>query len=150
EPLGETERDERLTDLLPWLRGRLGKERRMSATGETSPSVVDFASANRAAELAELGARCPGHLARAKIKPLYVDWNPHAEDAEALKAQLDDGLAQYRKDYAAYHEASKHDDSPAMRGGDPTVVLIPGVGMIGWGKSKSESRVTAEFYKVGR
>jgi NAD(P)-dependent dehydrogenase (short-subunit alcohol dehydrogenase family) len=27
------------------------------------------------------------------------------------------------------------------------VILIPGLGMIGWGKSKSESRVTAEFYK---
>ena len=56
------------------------------------------------------------------------------------------GLAQYRKDYAAYYEQHKHADSPAMRDPNPTVILIPGLGMIAWGKDKSESRVTAEFY----
>jgi len=33
-----------------------------------------------------------------------------------------------------------------MRDPNPTVVLVPGLGMIAWGKTKSESRVTAEFY----
>ncbi|MDX1681405.1 MAG: SDR family oxidoreductase, partial [Akkermansiaceae bacterium] len=61
-------------------------------------------------------------------------------------SKLEAGLEQYRKDYAAYYEACKHDNSPAMRDPNPTVVLIPGIGMIAWGKNKSESRVTAEFY----
>jgi rhamnulose-1-phosphate aldolase/alcohol dehydrogenase len=68
------------------------------------------------------------------------------EDAGALKAKLAAALAQYRNDYAAYHAKCKHVNSPAMRDPNPTVVLIPGIGMIAWGKDKSESRVTAEFY----
>jgi rhamnulose-1-phosphate aldolase/alcohol dehydrogenase len=147
EPLADAARDALLADVLPWLRGRLGRDRRMIATVEASPNVVDFVSAKRAEELAELGTSCPDHFLRTKIKPLYVDWDPQAEDADALKAKLDDALDQYRTDYAAYYDACTYDDSPAMRGGDPTVILIPGVGLVGWGKSKSESRVTAEFYK---
>jgi rhamnulose-1-phosphate aldolase/alcohol dehydrogenase len=63
-----------------------------------------------------------------------------------LKKKLGAGLEQYRKDYAAYYERCKHASSPAMRNPNPTVMLIPGLGMIAWGKDKSESRVTAEFY----
>src|SRR5205823_11966506 len=51
-----------------------------------------------------------------------------------------------RKNYEAYYHKCKRPDSPAMRDPNPTVVLIPGLGMIAWGKNKSESRVTAEFY----
>ena len=96
--------------------------------------------------LAELGTSCPDHFLRTKIKPLYVPWNPQTEDVAALKAKLAAGLEQYRKDYAAYYEKCKHADSPKMRDPNPTVILIPGLGMIAWGKDKSESRVTAEFY----
>ena len=75
-----------------------------------------------------------------------MDWNPQTEDAAALKKKLAAGLEAYRKDYAAYYAKCKHANSPAMRDPNPTVVLIPGLGMIAWGKDKSESRVTAEFY----
>ena len=79
---------------------------------------------------------------------MYVDWDPQGESAEALVEKLRAGLERYRDDYAAYYEACKHDDSPAMRDPNPTVILVPGLGMIAWGKSKSESRVTAEFYNA--
>ncbi|HEY0790175.1 MAG TPA: SDR family oxidoreductase, partial [Chthoniobacterales bacterium] len=79
-------------------------------------------------------------------KPLYVDWNPQTEDSDALQGKLRDGLARYREDYASYYEHCKRDNSPAMRDPNPTVILIPGLGMVAWGKDKSESRVTAEFY----
>ena len=59
---------------------------------------------------------------------------------------LEQNLAKYRADYAAYYNACKRHDSPAMRDPNPTVVLIPGLGMIAFGKNKSESRVAAEFY----
>src|SRR5208283_5085008 len=99
-----------------------------------------------AARLAELGTSCPDHFLRTKIKPLYVDWDPAKEDTAALKSKLQEGLEKYRADYAAYYDRCKRPDSPAMRDPNPTVVLIPGLGMIAWGKDKSESRVTAEFY----
>src|SRR6202165_74935 len=96
--------------------------------------------------LAELGTSCPDHFLRTKIKPLFVDWEPASRDVEALKSALLEGLVQYRKDYEDYYDRCKHADSPALRDPNPTVVLIPGLGMIAWGKNKSESRVTAEFY----
>ncbi|MGH9853158.1 MAG: bifunctional rhamnulose-1-phosphate aldolase/short-chain dehydrogenase, partial [Blastocatellia bacterium] len=96
--------------------------------------------------LAELGTSCPDHFLRTKIKPLFVDWNPASGDLGTLKTAISAGLVQYRLDYEAYYNRCKHPDSPAMRDPNPTVVLIPGLGMIAWGKNKSESRVTAEFY----
>src|SRR5262249_36950873 len=82
-----------------------------------------------------------------KIKPLYVDWHPDNGDVGALKSELANGIAKYRADYAAYYQRCKRPDSPGMRDPNPTVILIPGLGMIAWGKDKSESRVTAEFYR---
>jgi hypothetical protein len=77
---------------------------------------------------------------------LYVDWDPATGDVAKLKALLSEGLVHYREDYAKYYNRCKHDNSPAIRDANPTVILIPGLGMIAWGKDKSESRVTAEFY----
>ncbi|NBV86546.1 MAG: bifunctional rhamnulose-1-phosphate aldolase/short-chain dehydrogenase, partial [Verrucomicrobia bacterium] len=99
-----------------------------------------------APRLAELGTSCPDHFLRTKIKPLYVDWDPATGDIASLKALLASGLTKYREDYAGYYNRCKHPNSPAIRDANPTVILIPGLGMIAWGKDKSESRVTAEFY----
>ncbi len=146
QPLDETERNDLLAEVLPKLRGMVSQERKFIGTVEAREEVVQFVSSADAPRLAELGTSCPDHFLRTKIKPLYVDWNPREGGAEDLVAALERGLAQYRKDYAEYYETCKHPDSPAMRDPNPTVVLIPGVGLIAWGKNKSESRVTAEFY----
>ena len=146
ETLSEEERHSTLAGILPWLRGQVSQQKRFIGTVQDDEKILRFVNSQDAPRLAELGTSCPDHFLRTKIKPLYVDWNPQSEDLAALKAKLEAGLEQYRKDYAAYYEACKHDNSPAMRDPNPTVVLIPGIGMIAWGKDKSESRVTAEFY----
>ncbi|WP_438482516.1 bifunctional rhamnulose-1-phosphate aldolase/short-chain dehydrogenase [Oleiharenicola lentus] len=132
--------------ILPWLRGQVSQQKRFIGTVQDDEKILRFVNSKDAARLAELGTSCPDHFLRTKIKPLYVDWNPQTEDLASLKKKLAAGLEQYRKDYAAYYTKSKHANSPAMRDPNPTVVLIPGVGMVAWGKDKSESRVTAEFY----
>ena len=132
--------------ILPWFRGQVSKAKRFIGTVQDDEKILRFVNSKDAARLAELGTSCPDHFLRTKIKPLYVDWNPQAEDTAALKKKLAAGLEAYRADYAAYYAKCKHSNSPAMRDPNPTVVLIPGVGMIAWGKDKSESRVTAEFY----
>ena len=144
-PLGKTERNAVLRQILPTLRGLVSQENRFIATVEARPEVLEFVSSQGAPRLAELGTSCPDHFLRTKIKPLYLDWTP-GEGVEGLIEGLEPALARYRDDYAAYYEACKHPDSPALRDPNPTVVLIPGVGMIAFGKNKSESRVTAEFY----
>lgn len=132
--------------ILPWLRGQVSSQKRFIGTVQEDEKILRFVNSKDAARLAELGTSCPDHFLRTKIKPLYVNWNPQAEDLAALKAKLTAALEDYRKDYAAYYAKCKHRNSPAMRDANPTVVLIPGLGMIAWGKDKSESRVTAEFY----
>ncbi len=142
---GDARRDA-LAQLLPWLRGRVSTHKRFIGTWQDDEATLTFVNSKDAPRLAELGTSCPDHFLRTKIKPLYVDWNPATGDLTMLKQKLDDGIAQYRKDYLAYYEKCKHPTSPAVRDATPTVFLIPGIGMIAWGKDKSESRVTAEFY----
>jgi rhamnulose-1-phosphate aldolase/alcohol dehydrogenase len=146
QSLADDQRSQLLYDLLPWLRGQVSQAKRLIGTVQSDAAILRFVNSHDAARLAELGTSCPDHFLRTKIKPLYVDWNPEAKDLAGLKAKLAAGLEQYRKDYGAYYQACKRSDSPAMRDPNPTVILIPGIGMIAWGKDKSESRVTAEFY----
>src|SRR5258708_24804407 len=146
QSLPEEKRRSILAKLLPWLRGQISPQRRFIGTIQDDETILRFVNSKDAPRLAELGTSCPDHFLRTKIKPLYVAWNPQQGSEGDLKAALSAGLVQYRKDYAAYYNRCKHPNSPAMRDPNPTVILIPGLGMIAWGKDKSESRVTAEFY----
>jgi rhamnulose-1-phosphate aldolase/alcohol dehydrogenase len=144
--LSEEARRQALAAILPWLRGQVSQQKRFMATIQDDEKILRFVNSHDAPRLAELGTSCPDHFLRTKIKPLYVAWNPQTADVSVLKMKLTDGLGQYRKDYAAYYEKCKHANSPAMRDPNPIIILIPGLGMITWGKDKSESRIAAEFY----
>ncbi len=144
--LGIAQREETFVRILPWLRGLISQQRRFVGTVQHDEPLLQFVNSLDAPRLAELGTSCPDHFLRTKIKPLYVDWNPQRASIDDLKAKLSAGIAKYRQDYANYYNRCKHADSPAIRDAHPTVILIPGLGMIAWGKDKSESRVTAEFY----
>ncbi len=146
QTLDDTKRRSTFAAILPWLRGQVSQQKRFIGTIQDDAKILRFVNSKDAARLAELGTSCPDHFLRTKIKPLYVDWNPQSEDVAALKKKLADGLVSYREDYAKYYNKCRHANSPAMRDPNPTVILIPGLGMIAWGKDKSESRVTAEFY----
>jgi rhamnulose-1-phosphate aldolase/alcohol dehydrogenase len=135
-----------LVQLLPWLRGRLARPHRFIATAQADESMLRFVNSRDALRLATLGTSCPDHFLRTKIRPLFVDWDPEREDLSTLKRRIDEGLDAYRLDYEAYYERCRRPGSPPMRDPSPTVFLVPGVGLIAWGKNKSESRVTAEFY----
>ncbi|HVU27465.1 MAG TPA: bifunctional rhamnulose-1-phosphate aldolase/short-chain dehydrogenase [Verrucomicrobiae bacterium] len=146
QTLPPEKRNEVFAAILPWLRGQVSQQKRFIATVQDDDKILRFVNSADAPRLAELGTSCPDHFLRTKIKPLYVAWGASTEDVPALKKKLSDGLARYRDDYKTYYEKCKHANSPAMRDPNPTVVLIPGLGLIAWGKDKSESRVTAEFY----
>ena len=146
DSLADDARQALLVELLPTLRGLVSQQNRFIGTVQYDDDILTFVNSKDAASLAELGTSCPDHFLRTKIKPLYVDWNSQTEDTAALLDKLSDGIERYRADYAAYYEACKREDSPPIRDSNPTVILIPGVGMIAFGKNKSESRVTAEFY----
>ncbi|MGJ8691405.1 MAG: bifunctional rhamnulose-1-phosphate aldolase/short-chain dehydrogenase [Thalassotalea sp.] len=146
DSLAEDARTELLAKFLPVARGILSNKVKFIATVQSDEAALRFVNSVDAPRLAKLGTSCPDHFLRTKIQPLYVDFNPATDDFDILVEKLNAGIEQYRIDYKAYYDACKRDDSPAMRDPSPTVILIPGVGIIGWGKNKSESRVTTEFY----
>jgi rhamnulose-1-phosphate aldolase/alcohol dehydrogenase len=145
-PLAAERRQQILAEIIPFLRGRISVARRFVGTVQDDEKMLRFVNSMDAPRLAELGTSCPDHFLRTKIKPLFVDWDPRTQNVEALKASIPGLLDRYRRDYAAYYDRCRRPDSPAMRDPNPTVILIPGLGMVAWGKNKSESRVTAEFY----
>lgn len=144
----ETSAQEMLIRLLPTLRGMVSQFKPFVATIQRTERVLEFVNSVDAPRLAELGTSCPDHFLRTKIKPLFVDWDPKKHSFEMLLEELQGGIARYRADYEEYYAACKHPDSPPMRDPNPTVILIPGLGLVAWGKNKSESRVTAEFFSL--
>ncbi len=144
--LSDSDRRRIFVEVLPFLRGHVSSQRRFVATVQDDPKMLRFVNSVDGPRLADLGTSCPDHFLRTKIKPMFVKWEPATGDADSLKAAISDGIVQYRKDYEAYYNRCKRPESGAMRDPNPTVVLIPGLGMVAFGKNKSESRVTGEFY----
>jgi rhamnose utilization protein RhaD (predicted bifunctional aldolase and dehydrogenase)/NAD(P)-dependent dehydrogenase (short-subunit alcohol dehydrogenase family) len=143
-----TTREDRLAlaqQLLPFVRGRVSQKQRVIGGYVDLPEVLRFVNSADCKSLAHLGTSCPDHFIRTKIRPLFVDWDPK-QDVASLQKQVEVSLAKYREEYAEYYNANKVTDSPAMRDANPTVVLIPGIGMFCFGKTKTESRITGEFY----
>jgi rhamnose utilization protein RhaD (predicted bifunctional aldolase and dehydrogenase)/NAD(P)-dependent dehydrogenase (short-subunit alcohol dehydrogenase family) len=131
--------------IMPYLRGAVSRKQRWIGSFSDSPAVVEFVNSAQAEKLAHLGTSCPDHFIRTKIRPMFVQWNPAGEPAE-LKELIESALETYRAEYAVYYKKHAVKDSPAVRDASPTVVLVPGVGMFSFGKNKTESRITGEFY----
>ncbi len=133
-------------DLFPYLRGRVSQNRRLIGNFTDLPEVLRFVNSQDAPQLAHLGTSCPDHFLRTKIRPLLVPWDPAKDTPAQLRQALDESLRAYRKNYEAYYHAHARPDSPPLRDPNPTVVLVPGVGLFSFGKNKPEARVTGEFY----
>jgi rhamnulose-1-phosphate aldolase/alcohol dehydrogenase len=131
--------------LAPFLRGLASTDRRQVGHFTDNPVVLDFLARSRHPQLAALGTSCPDHFLRTKVRPLVLDLPPTAAP-EAVLARLGELHAQYRQEYRAYYERYATPDSPPMRGADPAIVLVPGIGMFSFGPDKQTARVAAEFY----
>ncbi|PQZ97762.1 bifunctional rhamnulose-1-phosphate aldolase/short-chain dehydrogenase [Arthrobacter sp. MYb224] len=145
EALPEAERRARAAALAPTLRGLASTDKPMIGHFTDDERVLDFLASEKLAELAALGTSCPDHFLRTKIKPMVLDLPATATLQEQL-ARLSDLHVEYRAAYQAYYEAHKDESSPAIRGADPLIVLIPGVGMFSYGANKQTARVAGEFY----
>ncbi|HET6217571.1 MAG TPA: bifunctional rhamnulose-1-phosphate aldolase/short-chain dehydrogenase [Acidobacteriaceae bacterium] len=131
--------------VMPFLRGNVSTTQRMIGSFTDIPEILEFINSQSAAELAHLGTSCPDHFIRTKIRPLFVDWDPSTDAAQILPAAKT-ALEKYRREYADYYKQHALPDSPAMRHANPTVVLVPGIGMFSFGKNRAEARITGEFY----
>ncbi len=145
EPLPENERRARAAALAPHIRAIASQDRAQIGHFTDSEAVLDFLSRAEHPRLASLGTSCPDHFLRTKVRPLVLDLPPTAGLEDAI-SRLKELHAAYREDYRAYYEQYADENSPAMRGADPAVVLVPGVGMFSFGKDKQTARVAGEFY----
>ncbi|HEY5331417.1 MAG TPA: bifunctional rhamnulose-1-phosphate aldolase/short-chain dehydrogenase [Acidobacteriaceae bacterium] len=139
------EREKVALRLMPVLRGRVSANKRVIGSFTDHTDVLGFVNSHSAAKLARLGTSCPDHFIRTKIRPMFVDWDP-AGDPAGLEAKVDEALATYRREYAEYYDTHAVKDSPAIRDANPTIVLVPGVGMFSFAKDKPNARITGEFY----
>jgi rhamnulose-1-phosphate aldolase/alcohol dehydrogenase len=145
EPLPEAERRARAAALFPLVRGLASTDRPQVGHYTDDPGVLEFLARAEHPRLAALGTSCPDHFLRTKVRPLVLDLPPDAP-LEDVRARLRELHEAYREEYRAYYERYAGPDSPPMRGADPAIVLVPGVGMFAFGKDKQTARVAAEFY----
>ncbi len=143
--LPREERRAKAAALAPSIRGFASYDSPMVGHFTDDPAVLEFLAASEHPRLAGLGTSCPDHFLRTKVKPMVLDLPASASIEESL-ARLGELHAVYREEYRAYYEAHAEPDSPAMRGADPLIVLVPGVGMFSFGKNKQTARVAGEFY----
>ncbi|MFJ7240765.1 bifunctional aldolase/short-chain dehydrogenase [Streptomyces olivaceus] len=143
--LPDAERRERAAALAPYVRGLASQDRPQVGHFTDAEVVLDFLARAGHPRLAALGTSCPDHFLRTKVRPLVLDLPPTAPLEEAV-ARLKELHTAYREEYAAYYRRHAEPDSPAMRGADPAIVLVPGVGMFSFGKDKQTARVAGEFY----
>ncbi len=143
--LPEPERRARAAALAPTLRSIASLDKIMVGHFSDDERVLDFLASAEAPRLAELGTSCPDHFLRTKIKPLLLDLSADASTEQAIE-RLRELHQSYREDYQAYYDRHADADSPAIRGADPLIILVPGVGMFSYGKDKQTARVAGEFY----
>jgi rhamnulose-1-phosphate aldolase/alcohol dehydrogenase len=145
DPLPAAERRARAAALAPFIRGLASTDKPQLGHYSDHPAVLEFVGSEKLAALAALGTSCPDHFLRTKVRPMVLDLPPTASLEEAVRRLGELHLA-YRADYQAYYERYATPDSPPMRGADPAIVLVPGVGMFSFGADKQTARVAGEFY----
>ncbi len=134
------------TEILPLLRGAMSSNRRVLAHYTEHQDALVFAGSEWSRELSALGTSCPDHFLRTRVCPLFLNWDPANRDVNALKATIHAQVAEYRTAYKKYYEDWAAKDSPKLRDANPSVVIVPGLGLFGFGKNKKEARITTEFF----
>jgi rhamnose utilization protein RhaD (predicted bifunctional aldolase and dehydrogenase)/NAD(P)-dependent dehydrogenase (short-subunit alcohol dehydrogenase family) len=134
------------TQILPALRGAVSSNRRVIAHYADDEDALTFAGSKWAKQLSSLGTSCPDHFLRTRVCPLFLPWNPAKEDVSVLKSRIQEEVVEYRAAYKKYYEAWATSDSPKLRDSNPSVVVVPGLGLFGFGKNKKEAQITTEFF----
>ena len=135
-----------IAEILPYLRGVVSSNRRVIAHVDTSDDALTFANSVWAEDLCRMGTSCPDHFLRTRISPMFIPWNAAKEDIENLGKRIAERVETYRSAYAEYYNACADPSSPKLRDSNPSVVVVPGLGLFGFGKDKREARITSEFF----
>src|SRR5688572_18060916 len=92
-----SDRDSAVAELLPYLRGVVSSNRRVIAHFDGSDDALTFANSRWAEDLCRMGTSCPDHFLRTRISPMFIPWNPAAEDLSLVGKRIGERVAQHRK-----------------------------------------------------
>jgi rhamnulose-1-phosphate aldolase/alcohol dehydrogenase len=146
QPLPSADRRRIAGLLMVEIRARIGGTERKVGHFDDQPAVLEFVNSRDLAKLAAMGTSCPDHFLRTKIAPLVVPFDPVSKNLDTAVSSLDQAIADYRAEYAAYYDRCKRADSPKMRDPNAVVYLVPGIGMITFARDKATARIAGEFY----
>lgn len=135
-----------IAEIFPYVRGAVSSNRRVIGHVDSSDDALAFANSKWAEDLCGLGTSCPDHFLRTRISPMFIPWNPASEAVGKIRERIDSRITQYRQAYATYYHSFAEPGSPALRDSNPSVVVVPGIGLFGFGKDKREARITTEFF----
>jgi rhamnose utilization protein RhaD (predicted bifunctional aldolase and dehydrogenase)/NAD(P)-dependent dehydrogenase (short-subunit alcohol dehydrogenase family) len=141
-----TDRKNVATQILPTLRGALSSNRRVVAHYADDEDALAFAGSKWVQELSALGTSCPDHFLRTRVCPMFLSWDSAKDGVNVLKDRIQSEVVEYRAAYKKYYENWATSDSPRLRDSNPSVVVVPGLGLFGFGKNKKEARITTEFF----
>ncbi len=139
-------------DVLPILRGALSIDRgdgnwqRLIADHRTSDTIRSFVDGTQLADYATRGVVTPDHIIRTKNKPLIVP-PPEPEGLEEFTDQVRGAVADYVAEYHRYFAENNANQANPKTELDPMprLVLVPGLGLVGFGKSKTEAAIAADL-----
>jgi len=128
--------------LAPLLRGALGPTRYIFDL-RTEPAVRRFVDRKDLAEVARRGPATPDHVIRTKQVPLLVDTNKPPSQAD-IRTCVEAFRTQYRGYVQRMLKTLGVTRTPLDP--DPRVVLLPGIGLVGIGRTAKAARVAADLY----
>lgn len=144
-PLRLEDRRREAAALAPVIRGLASTDGPVVGRWFADDIVLDFVGREAVPRVVPLGTSCPDHFIRTKVRPLLLDLPPSAPLEERVD-RLRGLHTEYREEYQAYYERHAGPDTPPMRGADPAIFLVPGVGMFSFGADSQTARVAGEFY----
>ncbi len=123
-----------------------GEPKRVILCHRATPAILDYVGGAELARYGRAGPVTPDHVIRTKPWPLVLP-APRASDLAAFRAAAETAIAEYVSSYRAYFERNNAVQQTPRIALDPMplVVLVPGVGLYGVGKSAKDAAIAADL-----
>ena len=147
----------RVADVAPIIRGACslpdsktdGAWKRFVLEFRGDDAVMDFVNGAEVARYGQAGVVTPDHNIRIKNKPLVVA-APDEGDLAHFKSAVREAVAAYGESYTDYfaRNNTRVGGIKTMLDPMPRVMLVPGVGLFGLGRSKKDARIAADLMEA--
>ena len=137
--------------IAPLLRGLVAQAagddwRRLVMDFRNSVPTLAYVNGAEVARYSKIGPVTPDHVIRTKPAPLVVP-APDGADLDGFAVAAARALDGYCKDYGRYFERNNRKQKTPKTALDPypRVILVPGLGLFGLGKSAKDAKIAADL-----